>query len=432
MSTTDSGPMGIHVARANYATHVIFPARTIIKDVAYWVCEIAAALIFLGFITRFDLQEYNIYKSDDPVLAYSYVKTTSNQDTYAKNDMEFAEGGKSGIPLDFKTHILNNEYGWICLCYAVKHFIYIIDTVVMIRRTYSSAVDIIPPILNCGLWVLWMIYGFTNVGYEIYAGIYERYGRDSLRWEKDHPRVVLGVNVGMSDDEFNKKMANVENWYKDNAKWTWLWVPTIIVCAINFLLWLFGGFRFKSSVFTNVAAATWLIPLQLFFLHLFLKGSWISSNYAYYAQMSRDDKVPKRDDKDNYVSYMLNMDYYEARWVFPIVYIAAWIGLIFAIVCLFRAVLSIRKSCYTSVKNLLYFLFFIACFIWCLALDKILWQRYIQKGIRDLLVAMHIIALVLAFFIGILSILERYRMKDEYIVIHKEYKTWYSDAKYSH
>lgn len=78
-----------------------------------------------------------------------------------------ANNGKYLTIDKFDTDLLNREYGWIMLCWAVKHFLYIVDTVLlMVLSRYKGLVhvkpiDILTPVLNCGLWVLWCVYAYT-------------------------------------------------------------------------------------------------------------------------------------------------------------------------------------------------------------------------------------------------------------------------------
>ena len=71
---------------------------------------------------------------------------------------------------DLDTSLLNREYGWIMLCWAVKHYLYIVDCfLLMTLKIYKGkvnikAIDIITPIINCGIWVFWCIYAWTNSG----------------------------------------------------------------------------------------------------------------------------------------------------------------------------------------------------------------------------------------------------------------------------
>jgi len=428
-----SDTTNVNSARVNYWTHIVFPARTLSKEIAYWVCEIVAAILFLIIIFRMDFQEYNIYKTDDVVNGYSYKLTSAKDSKFGVSPYRFNEGDESGIPLDFNTHILNNEYGWICLCYAIKHLIYFLDTLNLMRLKFCLPQDLAPPILNCALWVLWMLYGFFNKGYEVYAGVYERYYKDNIKWRHENgDNNGNGLGNKLTDDQYNALYDQATTFYKDNAKWTWLWVPSIIVCAVNFVLFILGFIQKRSSAFTNATVSAFIIPLQLFFLHLFLKGSFWSSNYAYYADMNKDNKTPTKDNKDDYVSFIFNYDYYEARWVFFLIYIAAWIGLLFAVVCLFKAFVDRRRSVLSLVKYVLYAIFLVACFLWCLALDKILWQVYIQSGTRTLITIVHIVGIILAIIIGAISIMEKKKYKDEYYTYHVEYKEWHGNGKYNH
>lgn len=118
------------------------------------------------------------------------------------------------------------EYGWICLCYTIKHFVYIIDTVMLMGKKYCTPIDILPPVVNFIMWGLWMLYGFLNVGLEIMAGPRLRAGKDLCNEDKDN---------------YDKCIEPYEKAYSDTAKWTWLWIVPAIACVVNLALWLLGG-----------------------------------------------------------------------------------------------------------------------------------------------------------------------------------------------
>ena len=63
------------------------------------------------------------------------------------------------------------EYGWICLCYTIKHLIYIADTVMLMGKTYCKPHDVLVPVVNFIMWGLWMLYGFLNVKENILIGV---------------------------------------------------------------------------------------------------------------------------------------------------------------------------------------------------------------------------------------------------------------------
>ena len=137
------------VARVDYWLHFICPARSLIKDLIYWPAEIAAGTILFIWILQMDTDtvpaagdypEYKVYKTD---------MNANNQ----------------------PTRLEMREYGWICLCYTIKHLVYIVDTTMLIGRKFSKPIDLAAPIVNFIMWGLWTLYGFFNAGDEILYGV---------------------------------------------------------------------------------------------------------------------------------------------------------------------------------------------------------------------------------------------------------------------
>lgn len=195
------------------------------------------------------------------------------------------------------------------------------------------------------------------------------------------------------------------------AKWTWLWIVPAIACVVNLALWLLGGIQKRSSAYTNAALSTWLIPLNLFWYHFFLKSWWISSNTKYYLEN------PPKDFSD-----MAFADTFEARYVFPVVYFASWFGLLFAIVCVYRAGLARSYDIKDTIKFILYAVFWVSGFIWCLFIDATVFHRIIRYQI--VIIITHIICLVMALIIGAISILQKKNEGDFFYKRHTDYATW--------
>lgn len=388
MSTVTVPPQA---AKVNFWTHLVFPARSLYKDMAYWPTEIAAGVILFIWIIMFDLVEatddgktVKVYKPDPTKPAGDYGIYGYGAPSYQQ----------------YPTNLLNREFAWICLCYAIKHFFYLIDTIMWVSKKFCKVMDIIPPLLNMLLWGLWGLYGWLNVGDEIHAGEYVRVTLDTAD-------LIEGGNpIADAAKQAIKDQAN--NWYKNNAKWTWLWVPTAAVAVILFILWIVNLVMKRSSAYSNVAISTWLIPVQLFFLHLFLKGSWIASNMEFYSKSENKGKS--------------NPDVYEARYVFPIIYFASWIGLLFAIICIFKSIIDMRYHLTNFIKFLLYAAFWVSGFLWVIMMDLTLYHMQVKYWSG--LIITHIVCLVCALFIGIISIFQKYREMDKFIERHQAYYTW--------
>ncbi len=390
MSTTV--PVPPQAQKVNFWTHLIFPARSLYKDIVYWPTEIAAGVILFIWIAKFDLVETQ--DANNNTVKMYRPDPTKPQGAYG------ITGPGSPSYQQFPSNLLNQEFAWICLCYAIKHFFYLIDTVMWVTKKFCKAMDIVPPLLNMLLWGLWGLYGWLHIGDEIHAGEYVRVAYDIVD-------VVPGGNSAV-DAVKQAAKDNAKNWYKANAKWTWLWVPTAAVALILLILWLVNLGMRRSSAVSNVAISTWLIPLQLFFLHLFLKGSWINSNVKYYAKDGNESKS--------------NPDIFEARYVFPIIYFAAWIGLLFAIACIFKSVIDMRYHLTNFIKFLLYAAFWVSGFLWVLCMDMTLYHFEVKYW-RGLMIT-HIICLACALFIGMISIFQKAKDADRFVQRHLDYYSW--------
>lgn len=360
-------------------THVIFPARSFIKDCIYWPAEIVAGVFFFVWILQMDLVEYtNPADSSKSVRVY---KPTSPR-------------------LEIR------EYGWIALCYTIKQFVYIIDTILLTRSipAHVTVIDVITPAANFLMWGLWMLFGFLNAGLEIYAGYTYRIKVDGLDYAKS--------KYNYPDATYNAYKEAAKNDYDNTAKWVWLWVPTGIFALINLAFWILGMMRRRSSLFTNATLSTFGIALSLFFLALFQKAWWISSNTKYYAE-----NPPK--DWDDAIS----ADEYEARYVFPIIYFGSWFGLLFAVVCVYRAHLAKAFDIRDTVKFSLYSVFWVSGFFWCLFVDATVFQSlYIQYRLG--LIITTIVCLIMALIIGAISILQKRVYGPALYDRHANYANW--------
>lgn len=61
----------------NYLTHLIFPARTLIKELIYWPTEIAAAIILLIYIIMMKTNTSMIYKDAEKSLEVNFIDLTN-------------------------------------------------------------------------------------------------------------------------------------------------------------------------------------------------------------------------------------------------------------------------------------------------------------------------------------------------------------------
>lgn len=111
-----------------------------------------------------------------------------------------------------------------------------------------------------------------------------------------------------------------------------------------------------------------------------------------------------------------------ARSTFPIIYYGSYVGLLFALFCIYRAIRGKQASALDMVKWFLYALLWIAIFIWCLFLDATLFHVFIRYHAIVLIV--HIVGMVLAVIIGIISIMQKAQEGERYYERHRDYERW--------
>lgn len=336
--------------KLDFWVHKVFPARTLIKDAIYWVAELIAALFFLIWLFQMDLIEFP-FKMDATKKAWAY--NVKIDPTITNPSMDQKE----------PTRLEMREYGWICLCYFVKHVIYIIDTILLLSKKYAMALDIIAPVVNAIMWGAWTLYGFLFTGWEVQSG----YMYNSQQ-TKCYNRIEKDKMDGKTPVEFDVCMTDAKEFYKTHATFVWLWLFPAAACIINLLLWIFNGIKNRSSAFSCVALSTWLIPLQLWWLHFWMKGWWFVKMTPVPA---KDAPQPTLDEIWN---DMISSEYAGARSTFPIIYYGSYVGILFALFCIFRAIKGKAASALDLIKWLLYALLWIAIFIWCLFLDATLFH----------------------------------------------------------
>lgn len=398
----------------NFITHLLFPARTMIKELIYWPTELAAAIIFFIYIIQMDVVKIETYKGLDATVSTNRLQT--NSDPFV--GIPYLGDKPFGIWFDdqaftiqrLDTDLLNREYAWICLCYMIKHFLYIIDFALLLKRQKCKMWDVLTHILNLGIWVLWGIYGWTQANMQIHGGMYLRYTKDKI------------FGMDLSTDALYKTQRDEFKVYTDRYNsirtWQWLWIPCGAVAAINFILWILGIIMKRSSAYTGQALSTVAIPCQLLVLHLFMKGSWIrSERNNTFLNFTTAEKA----------RFSNGADYFEARWVFFIIYLSAWAGLIASLACVLRAhyAIHIQKDFVKGIKYILYHIFWGSAFIWILFLDNTLYHYFINW--RGGLIVTQAICMVLALLIWVLSFLEKRKEGDSFLTRHDNWaKWWYS------
>lgn len=377
----------------DFFTHLLFPARTLIKELIYWPTELAAAIIFFIYIVQMDV-EYTTADVGGEKIEYGKIKT----DKSATSTLEPFGSNIQMMP----TNLLAYEYAWICLCYMIKHALYLVDFIILLRHKYCKPYDLAAPVLNLGMWTLWGIYGWTESGFQIFGGVFLRAQKDTIYFK----------TPGLSDDAKDAAYAPYLQKYQDNMPWRWLWIPLAAVFVFNAALYILGFIQKRSSAFTGQALSTLFIPTQLFFFHLFLKGSWIRSNTA-------DDSVSyDLKTANGYRDSLKAAESYEARWVFFVIYLMAYAGGVAGLLCVVKAVFSFRsQNTLGGIKYICYFIFWGSALIWVLFLDNTLFHTYVfwKTG----LIVTHIICMAMALFIWIISALEKKKEGDKFYIRHQ-------------
>jgi uncharacterized protein with PQ loop repeat len=359
-----------------YWTHQIFPARTKLKDLAYWVTELYAAIYLLLLILGMGLEESSTKTSADGDFTVMTLKDSAN-------------------------NLMNCEFGWIILAYCLKYLIYIIDTIMMISKKRSTAVDLVPVVLNFIVWVIWTLYAFLCTQDEIWSGVSYRYSKDQLNYK------VSKANPAPTQDQYDAALKPLLENYDNKQTGTWIWIPCLIAAIANLACWVMGMAQKRSTLFTNAAISTWLIPLQLFFFNLFLKGSWFKSSY----QTIEDDKANNWTNgvPPNANAARKSGEFFDARYIFIVIYFGSWFCLAFAIPNFMRFLKEVGQESkrLAAIRYGLYAVFFISNFIWCLWMDATYLERYITG--YGILVVSGIVSIIVAFAIAVTSLIEKFK-----------------------
>lgn len=398
----------------NFITHLIFPSRTLLKEFIYWPTEIAAAAILLTYICQMQLETVTMYNGYDKQVKATFVQATNLQ-TYGKDgyfgDIPFGliqlDPSKPYLISDLDTDLINREYAWICLCYIVKHTLYCVDFTILFRKKYCKLWDFLGYLMNLWLWVMWGAYGWMYSGREIHGGMY-------LRFQKD---VIFNGNLETpaAYDAAIKAYEKTTSVYNHFKKWEYVWTFCAAVAGVNAILWIIGLKMKRSSAFTGQALSTILIPIQLLILHLFFKGSWVQSNYGnlYFKNSSATT-----------TNYTLEQDYFEARWVFVVIYLSAWAGIPLSIICLVKSIINFKNKFHRlGLKYLLYSFFWASAFIWTVMMDATLYHYYIEYWTP--LIVFHSICIGLALMLWIVSLIEKKNEADKYYQKHDNWQKWW-------
>ena len=371
-------------AKLDSLTHQVFPARTKLKDLAYWVSELFAAVYLLILILQMGLTELPELK-------------TSDGDAFTVSVLS-----------DAKNNLINCEFGWIALIYTLKYLVYIVDTVLMMQKKYSTGVDIVPVALNFIVWLIWTLYGFFAKEEQVLSGFGYRIAKDRLSYSLDKGT----INQETYDAQIKVQLEGYDN----NQTGTWIWIPCLIAFAANLACWIMGLVQKRSTLFTNAAISTWAIPLQLFFLNLAFKGSWFKSSF----RTNADAKAEWTNNAPPSASAFRSQgELFDARYIFIIIYFASWLLAIASVPTIMRGVKEFKNNTLNGVKYVLYGLFFISNLFWCLFMDAVLMETYIAH--KGWLILFSIISIVLALAIAVISLKQKFSEDEsEYFSRHSQ------------
>jgi len=426
---------------------VLWVSRGLRRELIYWPTELAVGLILLIYVLQVQISPEFVYFSRDDALMGERLRLSS-EISNAWNCTVSYQGKEVPFGIDyplignnqtsfrvsmFPTDLLNREYGWVCLIWMIKHTGYLADWLYTFfyekkykkleRKVYLY--DSLTHILNILLYILWTLYSFLLDSDDIHIGMYTRY-RISL--SKNRPMLT---QQDLSQRDENIRTA--ESLYESKARWTWLYIPTGIIFLGQVGLFVLGVVKSRSSLYTGQGVGGLIMPLQLFFLHLFFKGWWIGPNTM--EQRSESSIVRLTIDGDtistlkSYYDALeyVNTDYFEARWVFWPAYLLSFTGLILSPLSLLRACQTLKFSRILGLKYFLQAVLSIILLILALTLDNTLYHYYYQK-ISIVRVAL-IIGIIVAAGIGIISIWEKKVLGEGYYSRHNDYDKW-SDETY--
>lgn len=351
--------MGDPVAIITKIKDILFVQTGRNKEIVYWTCELIAGLILTIFLVKVKTIEGKI--GDTTIAIYKPEADESVID----------ENGNTNTYASIKSHPLNNEYGWIALFWALKHLLFLVDSALKAKNDKNQRLGLISPFFLFVMWTSYAMYGFLYKWMEINAGLFYR------------------ALHGQSDTESSIGRKQMMKLYKMDYSY----ILPILVFLINIGTWIFSLIKKMPSHQSNQAVATWLIPIQMVIFSLFYEGRWIKSNYG-------------KDINEE------NSDVFEARWVYLVPYIGSYVGLVvFAPACVFLAVKIFRTCKMSFVKWVLWAVFYVIAFIFCLLMDVVLYNNSAKYA--KLAGTFCAIGLIVAIAIGVVSILKKVKDGDK-------------------
>ena len=386
-------------------------------------------MLYYGVDRVISGQRFFCTAADDRKGAYQSAVKVINSKTVpfgiTNLDMDSRNIGKTFRIDYYDTDLLNREYAWIAMVYMIKHVFYLIETLYLIQykrfvfKPHMKSMDLLTPFFNASLWLIWALFGWLNSGDQIFGGMYERFQKDVI--------YMSGVYTQEQLNQRNDAISLIEQGYRDSLGWNWLWIPTFIVFFLNMAIFVYNLMMKRSSAYHGQALSTLVIPAQLLFLDLFIKGVWITSNAV---NLSSPQSSTLTSTYSLFQSYYnakeyLYADYFDARWVFWIIYLAAYFGIVFAILCFIKGFHDIKFCRPIGIKYCAYSVFFVAAFVWVLCMDLSLYQYFYQVGTA--LVASQIVCFVSIMFVACASIWEKFTENEYYFEKHNFWADWDTD-----
>lgn len=375
------------VGLINKLKDAVFPQLSRNKEIVYWTTELIAAIIMFIFLIGVKSQDYPDAVDGKTFKGVRAATPEEGADLLKKiseaKDADEAFILKANAFNAHPTHIQNNEYGWIALFYCLKHLLYLVDSIFMVKNKVSKWYDLIGPLANFVMWLAAAMIGFLYSSIQIYGGL-------ALRRVKDkHERVPALV------PEAAVKIVE-ETIYKKYVKIRGIYIGILVVVVINLVLWILGLIQKRSSFLTNQAASTWVNALSLALFAAFYQGLTIKTN-----DYLKDTKTPAR-----------RRDEFEARLIFPLLYFGAWVGLVvFLPICCFMA-FKVRKTCkMTMVAWVLWAVFWIFAFVFALCMDTLLHDdrtTFLMGAIISL-----IVGIILGIGLAVIYIMKGFKNKNQ-------------------
>lgn len=382
--------------KIDFMLQFVFCSRSPFRDAVYWLIELSVWCLLLNYLFAIETEDVSISRKYDPDVMMKGVKRTTLVSSDPRDQFGLLISGVRAPLHHFETHFNNREFSWVCLLYLLKHLLYAGESVFLLvkkdqnnsgpSKRSGSPFDLIAPLSNAAMWLLWFIWANSFSGHEINAGIYYRFGKDLIDFK-------LGSET-LTRAEHTAQMAALDSYREENVRWPNLWIVPMLTFVALLAAGFVGVVRRRSSAFHGVSLATLVIPLQLLLLHLFFSGNLILSN---------GDDVPTLMDIESKRVF----DNFEVRWVFCIFYLFSYLNPLVGAACIFKAVVDIRhKLILTGVKFAAFGLIWVFGFVWILLIDKLMYEQFVK--VKSSIIGIHCIILALGLVAAFCSVYDKW------------------------